>query len=238
MIPITEIFGPTIQGEGPDSGLKSIFVRVAGCDFHCVWCDSKFSWDVSSAKQYNYVELENELFHKCKDTKCRSVIFTGGNPCLYKDLSKVIEYLNDVKIKVGIETQGSVLPNWLIKVDLLVISPKAPSSRQKDVLDNIYNFISDDYCRPKNICIKIPVFNESDFEFAYTYYDKFKDYLSDNLKFYLMVGNDNVNEYGSIKDRILLKYEELINKVMDSSMDKVYIMPQIHTLVWGNKQGV
>ena len=35
MIPVAEIFGPTIQGEGPNTGIKTLFIRVMGCDFHC-----------------------------------------------------------------------------------------------------------------------------------------------------------------------------------------------------------
>ncbi|MDF0142324.1 7-carboxy-7-deazaguanine synthase QueE, partial [Staphylococcus pseudintermedius] len=44
-IPVLEIFGPTIQGEGRVIGRKTMFVRTAGCDFRCSWCDSKFTWD-------------------------------------------------------------------------------------------------------------------------------------------------------------------------------------------------
>ena len=80
--------------------------------------------------------------------------------------------------------------------------------------------------------------NDEDFNFAQKYYDKFQDCLSPTFRFYLSVGNDNTKEDGDISKRILKSYEWLINKVAESSMNKVYILPQIHTLVWGNKQGV
>ncbi|MGB2992770.1 MAG: 7-carboxy-7-deazaguanine synthase QueE, partial [Paenisporosarcina sp.] len=44
-IPVMEIFGPTIQGEGMVIGQKTMFVRTGGCDYSCSWCDSKFTWD-------------------------------------------------------------------------------------------------------------------------------------------------------------------------------------------------
>ena len=46
-IPVIEIFGPTIQGEGMVVGQKTMFVRTAGCDYSCSWCDSSFTWDGS-----------------------------------------------------------------------------------------------------------------------------------------------------------------------------------------------
>ena len=41
-IPVLEIFGPTIQGEGMVVGQKTMFIRTAGCDYSCAWCDSAF----------------------------------------------------------------------------------------------------------------------------------------------------------------------------------------------------
>ncbi|MED4958776.1 7-carboxy-7-deazaguanine synthase QueE, partial [Paenibacillus macerans] len=47
-IPVLEVFGPTVQGEGMVIGQKTMFVRTAGCDYRCVWCDSAFTWDGSA----------------------------------------------------------------------------------------------------------------------------------------------------------------------------------------------
>ena len=44
-LPVLEIFGPTFQGEGRAIGQKTMFVRTAGCDYHCDWCDSAFTWE-------------------------------------------------------------------------------------------------------------------------------------------------------------------------------------------------
>src|SRR5207247_11308106 len=40
---ISEIFGPTIQGEGPLIGRPTVFVRTAGCDYRCAWCDTLYA---------------------------------------------------------------------------------------------------------------------------------------------------------------------------------------------------
>lgn len=237
MIPVAEIFGPTIQGEGPNTGLKSLFVRVVGCDFKCKWCDSKFAWQRDDNTQYfTDLDLASELIDRCLITNTRHIILTGGNPCLY-NFSKVIDILHEQEITVDIETQGSILPKWITKLDLVVISPKAPSSKQPDVWETVYQWLLEN--KNINVAIKIPVFNEEDFEFAQKYYkliespDNFK-----NLKLYINVGNTNTKEEGDISERVLHDYQKLIDKICNSSMKKVYILPQIHTLVWGNRQGV
>lgn len=236
MISIAEIFGPTIQGEGPDVGLKSIFLRVAGCDFNCSWCDSKFAWNITYNTQgYEEESLAENLVNMCNYTNCKSIILTGGNPCLY-DFTTVVKILKENDIRIGVETQGSILPRWLEYVDNIVISPKPPSSKQADVFENVKNFILNNL--EKNIAIKIPIFDDEDFEFATKYYEAFEDKLNDNIRLYLSVGNCDTSEPGAIRDRIIGSYEKLINKVNTSSLSKVYILPQVHTLVWGNKQGV
>lgn len=250
MIPIAEIFGPTIQGEGPNVGKKTLFVRVAGCDFNCSWCDSKFAWKLDeNTNIFTPENLAFELLRRCKQTFTDNIVLTGGNPCLY-DFSKVLKILKilkhediNININIDVETQGSKLPNWLYDINQLVISPKAPSSGQKDVYNNVLEFLTDEEEVPigYNVAIKIPIFNDEDFKFAEKYYkliEQINYRMSINAKLYLSVGNTNTEEQGDISKRVLTDYEKLINKTMESKMSNVYVLPQVHTLVWGNKQGV
>ena len=242
MIPVAEIFGPTIQGEGPHVGIQTLFVRVAGCDFKCAWCDSKFAWKIDgSIKRYGTKELADILVQECNNSKCSNVVLTGGNPCLY-DFKQVIDILHNNNITVDIETQGSKMPDWLLDVDLLVISPKAPSSKQPDVYKTVNEYINMKLLSSikQKVAIKIPVFNEQDFKFAMKYY-ALVDYYREkgvDIDLYLSVGNTNTTETGDISKRVLSDYEKLINMVANSYMERVFILPQVHTLVWGNKQGV
>lgn len=242
-INVAEIFGPTIQGEGPNVGSKCIFVRVVGCDFNCSWCDSKFAWKINDdSRTYTSQELAEELEEMCVRTDTGRVILTGGNPCLYNFMD-VIDYLHEHDIQVDVETQGSKLPHWLYEVDQLVISPKAPSSNQPDVIDNVRKFLSDETSVPVgyNVAIKIPIFNDEDFMFAQKYYNLVQQIKYEgciNIKMYLSVGNTDTSESGDISSRVLSDYEKLINKVCESDMKDVYVLPQVHTLIWGNKQGV
>lgn len=248
-IPIVEIFGPSVQGEGPNAGARCIFVRVKGCDFSCDFCDSKFTWSNHSSDNDKYTpeELADKLLQMCAESNCHRVILTGGNPCLY-DFEYVITYLSEHgNIKTDVETQGSLTPEWLYSLDTVVFSPKPPSSRMKDTYDEILGYIHRAANLKLNqaIAIKIPVFNDEDIEFARKYSIFVNSIIEEwenplNIRMYLSVGNSDVDTTDSIRDRVLSDYEELLNKInkYPKDFENIYILPQIHTLVWGNKQGV
>ena len=125
-------------------------------------------------------------------------------------------------------------------MDLLVISPKAPSSHQPDVYESVKRHLKLMESVQGKVAIKIPVFNEEDFQFAEKYYTMVDYYRRKgvDIDLYLSVGNTNTTEKGDISQRVLKDYEKLIERVSNSDMKRVFILPQIHTLVWGNKQGV
>ena len=73
-IPVMEIFGPTIQGEGAVIGQKTMFVRTAGCDYSCSWCDSAFTWDGSGKEQITMMTAE-EIWTELKRVRWRWLFF-------------------------------------------------------------------------------------------------------------------------------------------------------------------
>lgn len=249
-IPINNISEPTIQGEGSNVGRKTVFVRVQGCDYKCPWCDSKETWGKSGTLKQTR-ELSRDILQLLKKHGIDNIVLTGGNPCLY-DFGKFIDIFTGHHISVAIETQGSIIPNWLSKCELVTFSPKPPSFENKDVLNNIINFIelvSVNETNCEAIDIKIPIINEEDIIFAKKYLAVVKTANSilkqmqgknlKHLRLYLSVGNTNINSNEPIRDDILEAYEKLIDEVVhDKELDSVYVLPQLHTLVWGNKKGV
>jgi len=140
-IPINNISVPTIQGEGSNIGRKTIFVRVQGCDYKCPWCDSKETWGESTTTtKMQSDQLYNDLMLQLNKFGVDNIVLTGGNPCLY-DFEELIDVFTYQHISVAIETQGSIIPHWLSKCELVTFSPKPPSFENKDVLNNIINFI-------------------------------------------------------------------------------------------------
>lgn len=234
MIPVLEIFGPTIQGEGPVIGKKTMFIRTAGCDYRCAWCDSSFTWNGSEKPaKMEPREIVSRLFDLGGEGFSH-VTISGGNPALIgNDMELLIDMLHFQGIKVGLETQGSCWRDWFYKVDDLVISPKPPSSRMRTDFD-ILAGICERLKEKANHSLKVVVFNDEDFEYAKTVYRKFPD-----IPFYLSVGNEQVNSDEDITSALLGRLKWLVEKVTaDPEMKDVQVLPQLHTLIWGNERGV
>jgi len=98
--PIMEHFF-TIQGEGTYSGRAAYFIRIAGCDVGCVWCDVKESWD----KDQHTTMTIKEIIEKVAESKTDFVVITGGEPAMY-DLRPLVDQLKSLGITIAIETSG------------------------------------------------------------------------------------------------------------------------------------
>jgi 7-carboxy-7-deazaguanine synthase len=234
-IPVIEIFGPTIQGEGSVIGFKTMFVRTYGCDYRCAWCDSAFTWDGSAKDQVRMMETSEIVaeLSNLADGNYSWVTITGGNPALIgHPIQALVDQLHKLGVKVAVETQGSKWQDWFRSVDVLTISPKPPSSTMEtdwEVLDKIYQSLPEE-----NYNLKIVVFNDADFDYAKKVHQRYPE-----IPFFLQPGNSEVNELGSISDRLLRKLNWLIDKVIaDPEMNEVRTLPQLHTLLWNNKRGV
>jgi 7-carboxy-7-deazaguanine synthase len=237
-IPVLEIFGPTIQGEGMVIGQKTMFVRTAGCDYSCTWCDSSFTWDGSAKNDIRWMssrEIEQEL-DKLGTAVCSHVTLSGGNPALIKQLGELIEVLHARGIEIALETQGSRWQDWFMEIDDLTLSPKPPSSNMTTdwtILDSIVQKLT---AGKRTFSLKVVVFNDEDLEYARIVHRRYPD-----ASLYLQIGNNDVVEADRdlLQKQLIERYEWLIHCVMISNdFKKVRVLPQLHTWIWGNKRGV
>ncbi len=128
-LPIVEVFGPTIQGEGPASGQLSSFVRLGGCNLACTWCDSAYTWDGSRfdlREQITGMEVPTIMDRLPTAPIC---VVTGGEPLLYQERAAfpaLLRMIRDRGTQVHIETNGTIVPTPEVEglVDLFVVSPK------------------------------------------------------------------------------------------------------------------
>ncbi|MGX9134729.1 7-carboxy-7-deazaguanine synthase QueE [Rummeliibacillus sp. JY-2-4R] len=239
-IPVIEIFGPTIQGEGMVIGQKTMFVRTAGCDYSCTWCDSSFTWD-GSGKNLIKQMTANEIWEELKrigGDGFSFVTISGGNPALLKNIDCLVSLLKEKNIQIGVETQGSRWQEWFYQIDELTISPKPPSSGMKtniDILDEIIEKLTVNN-NLQHVSLKIVVFDDEDYQFAKRIHQRYQ-----NIPFYLQVGNDDITttDQSQLVSNLISKYEILIEKVIhDKEITNVKVLPQLHTYIWGNKRGV
>ncbi|QYK66000.1 7-carboxy-7-deazaguanine synthase QueE [Paenibacillus sp. S02] len=266
-IPVLEVFGPTVQGEGMVIGRKTMFVRTAGCDYHCSWCDSAFTWDGSAKDQIRRLSA-TDIWQELKaigGERFSHVTLSGGNPALLPQLGELITLLRSQGIATAVETQGSRWQEWLYDIDEVTLSPKPPSSGMTtnwDVLDDIVARLSNRKMAgesratsnvPTATCLKEPandsarlytgacslkvvIFDDTDLAYARIVHERYP-----HVPLFLQTGNPDVNteNTGQIAESLLHRYEWLIDRVMDDSrLNDVRVLPQLHTLVWGNKRGV
>lgn len=144
----------TIQGEGYHQGKAAYFIRLAGCDVGCVWCDVKDSWDASKHPSYA-VDTIIEMVTTGTTANPSQVIavVTGGEPLLHQ-LDALTNALHEKGFNTNIETSGSspLSGNW----DWICLSPK----KFKAPLPEVVKVAQE---------LKIVVFNKSDFEWAEKY---------------------------------------------------------------------
>lgn len=126
MLKICEIF-EDIEGEGKYQGYPTLFIRLAGCNLRCSWCDTKYAYYKGKT-----MALKN-LLQRAGKSRYKYVSITGGEPLLCKketaQLAKAIR--EKYKKKVTIETNGSVSIKG-IPADNISMDLKLPSSGESD----------------------------------------------------------------------------------------------------------
>jgi 7-carboxy-7-deazaguanine synthase len=140
LYPVIEIFN-SIQGEGFHMGKGTTFIRLAGCNLRCSWCDTQQSFDLSKAQWMGAGEIVGtaQISHN-------HIVITGGEPTLY-DLGPLVQELHKLEKYVAIETNGtnSIPAEW--NIDWVTASPKPSSGfalccqadELKYVVDNEFN---------------------------------------------------------------------------------------------------
>ena len=234
---VSEIFGPTIQGEGALIGQATVFVRLGGCDYRCSWCDSLHA--VESEYRHTWAAMETEAVWdrivELSGGRPLTVTISGGNPAI-QDCGPLIERGRSLGYRFALETQGSVARDWFARLEPLVLSPKPPSSGETP------DWARFDECLAAagdaEAILKIVVFDETDYLWA-------RDVAGrcPQLPVYLQPGNhtppppeaeDAEIDMDGITDRM----DWLVSRTLADGWFEARVLPQLHVLIWGNKRGV
>ena len=137
----------SIQGEGFHQGKPAFFVRLAGCDVGCHWCDVKESWEEADHLKSSV----DDILKMALEFPAGLAVVTGGEPLMH-NLSNLCHQLHFKGFKTHLETSGShkLTGDW----DWICLSPK----KFKKPLSDIY---------PKADELKVIVYNDSDFDWAF-----------------------------------------------------------------------
>jgi 7-carboxy-7-deazaguanine synthase len=206
-------------------------------------CDSMHAVDPVHKAQWTWMapqEIKEAIYTKAP--WCRNLTISGGNPALH-DLEDLLDILIYFGYSVNVETQGTMFRPWIARCETITVSPKPPSAGSWSSVKNLDRFLLDlilevdrldpDYRPP--ICIKVVVdVNDGrDYRFAKQVHQAIEqfDYF---MPFYLSIKTDP----DDTPEKLLSKYRGMAEVVcQDMKMPDVFILPQVHFLLWGSEKG-
>lgn len=231
---VSEIFGPTLQGEGPSTGRPCMFLRLGGCNLQCVWCDTPYTWDATrfdlrqELKQMGFMDIKNKLNVGRPGIM---LVVSGGEPLL-QDLQLMHFFDSLAKgtpaqqaTRVEVETAGTLIPThtWPY-VDQFNVSPKLAHSgnslSKRRRLEVLKWFGASGKSIFKFVCVEDDDLNEVD---------------------------EIVQEARIMRDRVYImpegitqeKIDEHTRALVPSVLARGYNLTQrLHITLWGNRRGV
>ena len=212
---VNEIFG-SIDGEGIRTGELATFIRLAGCNLRCRYCDTEYSLRATDGQEMTI----DEILIKIKKIGYRNITLTGGEPLIHKNIEKLIDKLIQENYNVNIETNGAIdISKYISKNLILTVDFKTRSSEMIKYMkkENISLLRENDVL--KIVC------NKDDF-------NDIEELLKNNeIKSYIYLSPifDEIEPYELVN---FLK--ELHNKNIDTS--KIRVQIQLHKIIWNPEE--
>lgn len=216
MLMVNEIF-TSIDGEGVRAGELATFVRLAGCNLRCSYCDTAYALGIGDGEMMSIEEVK----HTCAKMGIRNVTLTGGEPLMQCGAVPLVAALSEYGFQVNIETNGSIDLSQLMQVLLftdgfVTMDIKCPSSGMDH--RNLYDNLS--LLRPNDV-VKFVVGSVEDMDFMMQYADMFR------CKWYISP------VFGKIDPVDIVKY------MMDHKLERARVQLQLHKIIWDpDKRGV
>ncbi len=211
----------SINGEGLLCGQLAIFIRFAGCNLNCSYCDT--SWANEKNVAYEYMSTE-DIYEYIKSQKIKNITLTGGEPLLQEGIIELLEMLSeDKELHVEIETNGSISLQEFLKIEnppSFTMDYKLPSSDMEGSikLDNFKHLTKKD-------TVKFVSGSIEDLEKAKYIIDEFN--LIDKTNIYISP------VFGKIS------MDSIVEFMKKNNMNGVTLQVQLHKVIWdANKRGV
>ncbi len=211
----------SVNGEGPLSGQLVVFIRFAGCNLDCSYCDT--TWANNEDVEYDLM-TSVDIYKYIKSTGIRNVTLTGGEPLLQEGVIELLEVLSkDISLHIEIETNGSVSLDKFLSIEnppSFTMDYKLPCSNMEERM-NLDNF---KYLTNKDT-VKFVSGSRSDLQKAKYIIDKYE--LSHRTNVYISP------VFGQIDP------EDIVEFMKDNIMNGVNLQIQLHKIIWDpNKRGV
>ena len=226
--PIIEIFS-SFQGEGLLIGQRQIFVRFAGCNLNCNYCDTNDSKSEKSGKLMT-PEMVTEEINKILTPDCKAISFTGGEPSLYPDF--INEVGKNFNLSIMLETNGTLPDNidLLNKLDIVSLDIKLPEHFDGDFDEEIFlnEIKSLNLLREKsiNVYCKVVILPSTKIKSFKEVVEKLSENISSksNLKIIIQPSSP-LGEWKNINYK-LFEFSEVVGQYFEVST-----IPQIHKIL-------
>ncbi|MEV0264703.1 7-carboxy-7-deazaguanine synthase QueE [Streptomyces sp. NPDC050617] len=223
---VSEVFGPTWQGEGPSLGRLAVFLRLGHCNLTCEWCDTPYTWD------WTRHEAAAELTVMTVDSAVRQVarvgapllVITGGEPLMQQQALGTLLGRLPPGIDAEIETNGTIVPTEEIRarVARFNVSPKLANSGVRDAKRVRSRALAELNATGKAM-FKFVVSSAEDLAEVGRIVEEY------SLKpVYIMPEGTN-------SDAILQGLRDMSSAILERGWN---ITPRLHVLIWGDQRGV
>lgn len=124
-IPVSEVFGPVFQGEGPHAGRLCWFLRLGLCNLRCSWCDTAYTWDNERFDVHAECPPTTAAQVRAQLPSTGMVVLSGGEPLIHQGSPVLHEAIPD-GVELHVETNGTLVPQeWALeRVAHFTVSPK------------------------------------------------------------------------------------------------------------------
>ena len=212
MLQVIETF-KSVQGESTHAGKVCFFIRLAGCNLRCNYCDTTYAWTGGEMRSVD------ELVSLALDANCDTVEITGGEPLMQAETPLLAEKLLDAGKTVLIETNGSLDFSVISNRCCRIVDCKLPGSGMAE--KNCYAAYEHLTGRDE---VKFVVSGREDFDFAL-----------DIIRKYDLPGKTGNLLFSPVWDRVAPA--QLAQWVVDCNLP-VRMQIQMHKVLWGDKRGV
>lgn len=211
----------SINGEGSLSGQLAVFIRFAGCNLNCSYCDT--TWANEANVKFDLM-TDEEIYNYIKSTGVRNVTLTGGEPLYQVGIIELLEMLSkDSNIHIEIETNGSVLLDQFSTIKnppCFTMDYKLPSSNMENkmILEN-FKYLS------MKDTVKFVSGSLEDLQKAKYIIDKYSLVHKTNIFISAVFGKINL--------------ETIVDFMKNNNMNGVNLQVQLHKIIWNpNERGV
>ncbi|MDD5727094.1 MAG: radical SAM protein [Victivallales bacterium] len=206
----------SIQGESSHAGRLCFFIRLAGCNLHCNYCDTEYARAFDAGEPMTIEHLTSQA----RLSRVRLVEITGGEPLSHPHTPALCDALLDADLEVLVETNGSLPLSLLSSAVRKIVDCKTPSSGMEE-----YNLYDNFHILSDHDEIKFVIQDYRDYEFALTIIEKYDlQKKTPNILF--------SPAWGKLEPRKLAGW-------MQADLPPARLQLQLHKIIWGpDKQGV